>query len=380
MMPTIRPINNASIEARGVSLSYGAQQVLADIDLAIEAGEFFCLLGPSGAGKTSFLKLVAGLLAPTHGELLIDGMPVSATPPEKRGVGMVFQSLGLWPHMNVGDTVRYGLLRQSLPEAEIRRRVEAMLALVELHGAAEKYPAELSGGQQQKVALARALVVEPRILLLDQPMSALDQQLRIHLRRDLQLLQRKLGITTIMVTHDPEEALGIADRIAVIRDGTIRQIGSPAALYDYPADVFVAESVGTANLIAGRIEVCANERVQGRIGSGHHRAQFVSAATGPLPLHDALRAPAAGPATACFRPESVRLLPYDSQLRDAGCVWMNGHIVRSEFRGGHVRYSIGVGDELIECDQAHRSGALAMPAGGEVLVGVDLSQIRFMNA
>ena len=378
-MSAIKPMKHAMIEARGVSLSYGNQSVLADINLSVEAGEFFCLLGPSGAGKTSFLKLVAGLLAPTRGELLIDGALVSATPAEQRGVGMVFQSLGLWPHMNVSDTVRYGLLRPSLPEAEIRRRVPAMLALVDLPGAADKYPAELSGGQQQKVALARALVVEPRILLLDQPMSALDQHLRVHLRHDLQLLQRKLGITTIMVTHDAEEALGIADRIAVIRDGMIRQVGSPAALYDYPADVFVAESVGAANLIAGRIEVSTG-------GRGNSRAHFISPATGLLPLLDALHSPALGPAVACFRPTSVRLQPYDSQVRDAGCVWLSGRIIRSEFRGGHVRYSIGVGegDDMgsaqIECDQAHRTGALPMPAGSEVLVGIDISQIRFMNA
>lgn len=365
-MPVLK---SSSIEARGVSLAYGEKSVLSGVDLRIEAGEFFCLLGPSGAGKTSFLKVVAGLLAPSRGELLIDGEPVAAKPSEKRGVGMVFQSLGLWPHMTVNETVRYGLQRQALPEHDIRRRVEAMLKLVDLAGLADKYPAELSGGQQQKVALARALVVEPRILLLDQPMSALDRQFRIHLRRDIQMLQRQLGITTIMVTHDPEEALGMADRLAVIRDGVIRQVGSPAALYDYPADLFVAESVGTANLIAGNIAI-----------DDADVTSFHSAATGSIPLFDPLHAPVSGPALACFRPASVTLLPYDSQVRDADRIWMNGRIVRSEFRGGYVRYSIGVGDENIECDLPHRTGALAMPAGGEVLIGVEISQIRFMNA
>jgi iron(III) transport system ATP-binding protein len=362
-------LKRSSIEAKGVSLSYGKKRVLSDVDLRIESGEFFCLLGPSGAGKTSFLRVVAGLETPAAGELLIDGEPVSAKPPQKRGVGMVFQSLGLWPHMTVGDTVRYGLARRSLTESEIRRKVEFMLNLVGLSDCADKYPGELSGGQQQKVALARALVVEPRILLLDQPMSALVQPFRIHLRRDIEMLQRKLGITTIMVTHDPEEALSVADRIAVIRDGRIQQIGSPSALYDYPFDVFVAESVGTANLVKGRIEE-----------SESGVAQFHSAATGAIVLSDRKPTPRPGAVFACFRPSSVRLVPYDSAAQDAGYVWMSGRIFRSEFRGGYVRYSVGVADEMVVCDLLHRTGTLAIPVGGEVLLGVDISQIRFMNA
>ncbi|WP_263770724.1 ABC transporter ATP-binding protein [Propionivibrio soli] len=362
-------LKRSSIEAKGVSLSHGDKRILSGIDLRIESGEFFCILGPSGAGKTTFLRVVAGLETPDSGELLIDGDPVSSKPPQKRGVGMVFQSLGLWPHMTVYETVSYGLVRQGVPEADIRRKVDFMLKLVGLDELAQRYPGELSGGQQQKVAIARALVVEPRILLLDQPMSALDQPFRIHLRRDIQSLQRKLGITTIMVTHDPEEALSVADRIAVIRDGRIQQIGSPPALYDYPFDTFVANSVGTANLIAGSIE-------EDEAGA----ACFYSDATGSVPLLDRLRVPAPGRAYACFRPSSVHVAPYDSSAHDADYLWMNGRIFRSEFRGGYLRYSVGVGDETVVCDLPHRTATLPMPVGSEVLLGIEISQIRFVNA
>lgn len=362
-------LKRSSIEAKGVTLSYGQKTILSDVNLRIESGEFFCLLGPSGAGKTSFLRVAAGLETPNTGELLIDGEPVSATAPQKRGVGMVFQGLGLWPHMTVRDTVRYGLIRQSVTEGEVRRKVDYMLNLIGLTDHAEKYPSELSGGQQQKVALARALVVEPRILLLDQPMSALDQQFRANLRRDIQVLQRNLGITTIMVTHDPEEALSVADRIAVIRDGKIQQIGSPSALYDYPFDAFVAGSVGTANLIPGKIE-------ENETGVVH----FYSAATGPVPLFDRLHTPTLGAALACFRPASVHIAPYDCSTRNVDCIWLSGRIDRSEFRGGYVRYSVGVADDTVVCDLPHRTGTLSMPVGGEVLLGVEISQIRFLNA
>jgi len=361
-------LRHSSIEARGVSLSYGQKRILSSIDLRIESGEFFCLLGPSGAGKTSFLRVVAGLEMPDSGELLIDGESVALKPPQKRGVGMVFQGLGLWPHMTVLDTVRYGLVRQSVPEPQIRKKVEFMLEIVGLADCAEKYPGELSGGQQQKVALARALVVEPRILLLDQPMSAVDRPFRTHLLGDIQNLQRKLGITTIMVTHDPEEALSVADRIAVIREGRIQQVGSPAALYDYPFDAFVAGSVGTANLIPGRVDEDENGV-----------RCFQSQATGAIPLYDRLRAPEEGDACACFRPTSVRLAPYDSSIKDSDFVWMDGRISRSEFRGGYLRYSVSVDGETVVCDLPHRKATLPIPAGSEVLLGVELSQIRFVN-
>lgn len=361
-------LKQSSIEARGVSLSYGNRPILSDITLRIESGEFFCLLGPSGAGKTSFLRVVAGLEAPSNGELLIDGEPVSAKPARHRDVGMVFQGLGLWPHMMVRETVAYGLVRKQLPAQEIADKVDFMLQLVGLTDLADKYPGELSGGQQQKVAIARTLVVEPRVLLLDQPMSALDQSFRTSLRHDIQSLQRKLGITTIMVTHDPEEALGMADRIAVIRDGRIQQVGSPSALYDYPFDAFVAGSVGTVNLIAGSV------------GEGEPGVmRFYSPVTGAIPLHDRLHGPKPGAARACFRPLAAQVYPADTSRPGSERVLMTGRICRSEFHGGHIRYSIDVAGQVIVCDSPHRSGTLVMAVGTEVVVGVEISQVRFVN-
>jgi len=360
--------HRVSIEARKVSLSLGDRRVLSDIDLRIEPGEFFCLLGPSGAGKTSFLRVIAGLAVPESGELLIDGERVTARPPQKRGVGMVFQGLGLWPHMTVAETVGYGLAMQRLSDDAIRSKVGAMLEIVGLTELADKYPGELSGGQQQKVALARALAVEPRVLLLDQPLSSLDQTFRTQLLGDIHALQRELGITTVMVTHEPEEALSVADRVAVIRDGTIRQTGSPAALYDYPADSFVAGSVGTVNLLTGKVF----EDETGQL-------YFSSEATGELPLFERLHRPSPGSTVACFRPTSVRFAPYDALTDAADAVWIQGRITRSEFRGGYLRYSVCVGDETVVCDLPHRKATLALPAGSEILVGVETSQIRFIN-
>lgn len=360
--------SGASIEARRVSLSFGEKRILTDIDLRIEAGEFFCLLGPSGAGKTSFLRVIAGLATPDAGDLLIDGQRVTAKPPQKRGVGMVFQGLGLWPHMTVAENVGYGLARQSLPEARIRARVDTMLEIVGLSEFARRYPGELSGGQQQKVALARALAVEPRVLLLDQPMSALDLTFRTQLLADIHALQRELGITTVMVTHDPEEALSVADRVAVIRDGMIRQTGSPAALYDYPVDAFVAGSVGAANLVAGNV-------LEDETGVLHFHAD----ATGDIALFDRPHRPASGAAVACFRPTSVRFAPYDAAIDDTDSIWMRGRILRSEFRGGYLRYSVSVGEDTVVCDLPHRKATLALPAGSEVMIGVEASQIRFIN-
>ncbi len=281
---------------------------------------------------------------------------------------MVFQGLGLWPHMTVAENVGYGLEMQHLPEETIRGKVGTMLEIVGLTELAGKYPGELSGGQQQKVALARALAVEPRVLLLDQPLSSLDLAFRTQLLGDIHALQRELGITTVMVTHEPEEALSVADRVAVIREGTIRQIGSPAALYDYPADSFVAGSVGTVNLLKGSV-------FEGEAG----QLYFTSDATGELPLFERLHRPSPGPAVACFRPTSVRFEPYDALMDAADAVWMQGLIMRSEFRGGYLRYSVSVGEETVVCDLPHRKATLALPAGSEILVGVEASQIRFIN-
>ncbi|MEO5692674.1 MAG: ABC transporter ATP-binding protein, partial [Usitatibacter sp.] len=236
------------VEARNIELSYGKTRVLRDVSLTVEPGEFFALLGPSGSGKSTLLRLIAGFNQHQSGQLLIGGRDVTGTPPWKRNVGMVFQNYALWPHMTVAKNVAFGLEERKLPRDEVKRRAEAALELVGLTGYGDRRPNQLSGGQQQRVALARTLAIEPQVLLLDEPLSNLDARLRVQMRRELLRLHRRLGITTIFVTHDQEEAMTICDRIAVLEQGVIQQIGTPLELFDRPVNRFVAQFVGSVNL------------------------------------------------------------------------------------------------------------------------------------
>ncbi|KAB2341850.1 ABC transporter ATP-binding protein [Actinomadura rudentiformis] len=246
-----------AIELTGVMKEYHAhgEKVAAvrGIDLAIGQGEFFSLLGPSGCGKTTTMRMIAGFEEPTGGEVLLNGKPVTDVPANKRDVNMVFQSYALFPHMSVFENVAFGLRRKGVAKDEIRRRVAAMLDIVDLAGREKRRPGELSGGQQQRVALARALVNRPRALLLDEPLGALDLKLRQHMQVELKRIQREVGITFVYVTHDQSEALTMSDRIAVMNDGRIEQLGSPREIYERPASKFVAGFIGTSNLLAGEI-------------------------------------------------------------------------------------------------------------------------------
>jgi iron(III) transport system ATP-binding protein len=232
-----------------VSKSFGDFRALRDVSLDIYSGEFVCFLGPSGCGKTTLLRAIAGLDIQTSGRIVQDGVDISALPPSQRDFGIVFQSYALFPNLNVADNVGYGLVGGKLPRSEIKRRVEDLLALVGLSGQERKYPSQLSGGQQQRVALARALAMSPGLLLLDEPLSALDARVRQHLRSELKQLQRRLGVTTIMVTHDQEEALAVADRIVVMNEGRVEQIGTPMEIYRQPQAAFVADFVGQMNFL-----------------------------------------------------------------------------------------------------------------------------------
>jgi spermidine/putrescine transport system ATP-binding protein len=246
-----------AIELRGVRKAFGARgaQVHAvdGIDLAIDAGEFFSVLGPSGCGKTTTMRMIAGFDEPTEGEVLLHGESVVGVPPNKRDVNMVFQSYALFPHLSVRENVAFGLRRQRLPKAEISRRVGTALELVELTGREKRLPRELSGGQQQRVALARALVNNPRALLLDEPLGALDLKLRQTMQVELKRIQREVGITFVYVTHDQGEALTMSDRIAVMNDGAIEQLGPPRQVYERPATAFVAGFIGTSNVLSGTV-------------------------------------------------------------------------------------------------------------------------------
>jgi len=246
----------------GITKSYdGSNLVVKDLNLTIRKGEFLTLLGPSGSGKTTTLMMLAGFEFPSTGEIRIDGAPIHTMPPERRNIGMVFQNYALFPHMTVAQNVGYGLKVRGVPKAEIARRVGEALETVHLSGFADRKPAMLSGGQQQRVALARALVFEPAIVLMDEPLGALDKKLREHLQFEIRQISTKLGLTVVYVTHDQQEALTMSDRIAIFSDGRVQQLGSAEDIYDRPVNRFVAEFVGDNNSLPARVERIEGERV-----------------------------------------------------------------------------------------------------------------------
>jgi spermidine/putrescine transport system ATP-binding protein len=241
------------VELRSLTKRYDESLAVDAINATINAGEFFSLLGPSGCGKTTTLRMIAGFVRPTAGEILLDGDDVAQVPPHKRNVHTVFQNYALFPHLSVFDNVAFGLKRKRTPKDELRRRVEEAITLVELSGYGDRRPSQLSGGQQQRVALARALVLRPAVLLLDEPLGALDAKIRKQLRIELKGLQEEVGITFVFVTHDQEEALSMSDRVAVMSKGKIEQIGTPSEVYEDPSTVFVADFLGISNLMDGAV-------------------------------------------------------------------------------------------------------------------------------
>ena len=248
------------IRFENITKRFGKVIAVDDVSLSIDEGEFFALLGPSGCGKTTLLRMLAGFETPTEGRILIDGQDISRIPPNKRPVNMVFQSYAVFPHMSVADNVGYGLLVDGVAKAERDRRVEEALALVKLEGYGARKPDQLSGGQRQRVALARALVKRPRVLLLDEPLSALDAKLREAMRSELAQLQDKVGITFIIVTHDQDEALAMASRCAVMNRGLLQQVATPSDLYEFPNSRFVADFIGQVNMFEGRLAVDEPDR------------------------------------------------------------------------------------------------------------------------
>ena len=350
------------VDIQKVSLAYGSIAVLRNVSLTIEPGEFFALLGPSGSGKSTLLRLIAGFNSAQAGRVLVDGRDISQVPPWRRDIGMVFQNYALWPHMTVWDNVAFGLQERRLPKREVRDKVAAALARVGLTEFGARRPNQLSGGQQQRVALARTIAIEPLVLLLDEPLSNLDAQLRVHMRAELLALQRNLGITTIFVTHDQEEALSVADRVAVLDQGVIQQVGTPVELYDAPANRFIASFVGTINLLPGHF-------IAGR---------FESAALGTITLPASAQAAAAGPAHIAIRPHGIKVAALGAAPDDAS-VWLEGTVQQREFLGEFVRYRVQVaGSELI-VDQPHLAGAPVYAAGQRVKLGIDPAQTRLLR-
>ncbi|TNC08336.1 ABC transporter ATP-binding protein [Methylobacterium terricola] len=279
----------AGIRIESLAKRYNAVSAVDGVTLDVRDGEFLVLLGPSGCGKTTTLRMIAGFVAPSEGCVRIGARDVTHEPPYRRNIGLVFQNYALFPHLTVEENVAFGLRRRRVGEAAIRTRVATALSRVKLDGFGGRYPRAMSGGQQQRVAIARAIVIEPDVLLLDEPLSNLDAQLRHDVRGELRRLQTELGITTIMVTHDQDEAMSVADRLAVMEKGQVRQVGTPSEIYRRPADRFVASFVGRANFYAGRAE----------------RGIFVTASGLRLPVADL----AEGADTLMIRPEAVGLRP-----------------------------------------------------------------------
>ncbi len=277
----------AFLELSHITKSFAGATVVKDFTLSVEPGEFVSFLGPSGCGKTTTLRMIAGFELPTSGQITLDGKDLTYTPPNRRKVGMVFQSYALFPNMTVSDNLGYGLRIAGQPKAEVAQRVAAMLSLIHLESFGRRYPGQLSGGQQQRVALARALAIQPQVLLLDEPLSALDAKIRVELRQEIRRIQQTLGITTIYVTHDQEEALSLSDRIVVLSQGAIEQVGTPSQIYNYPATEFVARFVGQINLLP--VEVLNIAQGEVRIGQQRVRVGQTLAHLNGNPVRLAVR-------------------------------------------------------------------------------------------
>jgi len=312
---------SVGLTIKGLRKRFGRQEALAGVDLEIRPGEFFCLVGPSGCGKTTLLRCVAGFARPDAGEIMLDGERLDPLPPHRRGLGMVFQNYALFPHLSVRENVAYGLRARKLPAAVVSKRVEQALAQVRLAHRASSFPGMLSGGEQQRVATARALAIEPRLLLMDEPLSNLDAKLRVEMREEIRGVQRALGITTLYVTHDQEEALALADRIAVMNAGALEQIGSPLEIYRRPATPFVAGFIGHTNFLAGVVEgVAGGEarvRLRGAASAGSKGYSKAAAPPSPdLSLEGrGVSQPGAAP-FAALRTSSGQVVPHETRDSD----------------------------------------------------------------
>ena len=308
------------LQLRNIQKSFGSRTVLDHVDLDIFNGEFLTLLGPSGCGKTTILRLIAGFEYPDGGEILLNGRPLSHVPPEQRPINTVFQNYALFPHMSVFDNVAFGLKMKRLSKDEIHRRVMEVLTMVRLQDYATRRPNQLSGGQQQRVALARAAVNEPALLLLDESLSALDFKLRKQMQMELKALQRRLGITFVFVTHDQEEALSMSDRVVVMREGHIEQIGTPRQIYEQPRTLYVANFVGDSNILEGRIIRRQDER-------------YVDAEVEGLPCTLLVKQPLpdGSPIKVLLRPEDLRVyeLHEPHQLE----FWFDGQVIERNYKG-----------------------------------------------
>ena len=349
------------VKISAVSKSFGTSKVVKNIDLDIARGEFVSLLGPSGCGKTTVLRMVAGFETTTSGKIIIDGEDVTALGPAQRKVGMVFQAYALFPNMSVSHNVAFGLKIAGTPGAAIKSRVAEMLELVKLPHLADRYPFQLSGGQQQRVALARALAVKPRVLLLDEPLSALDAKIRVSLREEIRAVQRQLGITTIFVTHDQEEALSISDRVVVMDEGRIEQAGTPFDIYNFPRTRFVASFIGTLTLLPAIV-------LDPAAGTLLVDGQTIRAARGLD------RAKAGEACTLALRPEAVKL----GNGTAPGNV-MQGKIEEVSFLGSIVRIRVRTGSQMVSLDTFNQTNTAPPAIGSDAAIAFSADDLVVLD-
>jgi len=342
----------AFLELVAVRKEFATHVAVQGFDLSVPKGDFVSFLGPSGCGKTTTLRMIAGFELPTSGTISIDGQDISRTPPHDRNVGMVFQSYALFPNMNVADNIGFGLRVRHTPKDKIRKKVGELLELIHLEGKGGQFPYELSGGMQQRVALARALAIEPRVLLLDEPLSALDAKIRVSLRQEIRSIQRQLGITTVYVTHDQEEALSLSDTVVVMSEGRVEQIGTPAAIYGSPATAFVARFVGQLNVLDTQVV----DPATGRVSIGGQTFELGTPLTGVATgAHIAV----------AIRPEAIELGPGDGTRQR-----LVGEVQDIQFLGPVIRVRMrmpGEGATLL-FDSFNRPGTVPPVLGQQVTV------------
>jgi spermidine/putrescine ABC transporter ATP-binding subunit len=332
-----REVRRGSLVFEGLTKRYGSVTVVQMISAAIAAGEFFSLLGPSGSGKTTTLMMIAGFVEPDAGSINLAGEDLTRVPAQKRGLGMVFQNYALFPHLNVYNNIAFPLHVRRVRDPELAARVREALALVRLESFEQRPIRELSGGQQQRVALARAIVHRPRVVLMDEPLGALDKNLRYEMQTEIKEIQRRLGMTVVYITHDQEEAMHMSDRIAIMNRGRIVQVGPPSEVYELPHTSFVGRFLGEANLIAGSADGAAFKTVGGAVLT-------------------AARPATAGCSYLFVRPEKIRLAEAESRrnISEAGCNTLKGHIARVSFLGSIIRYAVAAGEpELVSVDAAN---------------------------
>ena len=321
-----------------------------DVDLRVPAGELVTLLGPSGCGKTTILRMVAGFETPTEGSILVDDDDITGKPVHERGIGFVFQNYALFPHMSIFENVAYGLRSRHVHESDMRRRVAEALDLVGLHQVERRFPNQLSGGEQQRVALARVLVLEPNLLLMDEPLSNLDAKLRLHMRTEIRRIQQHLGITCLYVTHDQKEALTLSDRVMVLNKGKIEQIGTPFELYSHPRSLFVADFIGQANVLSATVELLSGSEATVDLYGKRFALRSVVESGNPGP----------GPASVVLRPENIL-------LAHAGKGRLPGTVKQRFFVGDHMEYDVELPDgKTVSADVPYSPGMELFDAGAAV--------------